>query len=437
MIRMLISGMVLGSVATLATGCDQTVTIGIGEGETGGDGGQAGQALATGGAVQANGGTTAAGGARAASGGKATGGDASAGAFASGGETDTGEEMTGEAGRAGASTSRPSPDITCEGSGQRLIADSFGSCLLGEDGELVCWGPEWTKQIPDQPFVSVSIGQDGACGLGPDCRVICWGTGQLANAPPGLYGRQVVTTALEACALDLDGHARCWGVPQPGASFEDRTFSALFDGESAVCGILGGDAEAGDALCWSALSAFTPAAEPGPFVEVGSADHACGRLETGELRCWGNTYYGATEHPSGAFESVITGASHFSCALDADHRASCWGAMYFEDEDPALLDPPDDEFQSLVAGIAHVCGLTLGGEVRCWGYGVASDERGDTPYFGQASPPEGEFVQIAAGFWHTCGLRGDGSVECWGAGQPGDPVEPNGAHKGQSDPPEL
>jgi hypothetical protein len=425
MIRMVIGGMVLGSAATLAFGCNETVTIG--EGEIGGNGGQAGEAPETGGAKTA-GGTTSMGGAETAGGTLATGGaQITGGAKATGG--------TAQAGMAGLP---PPADVGCAGSGRRLIADSFASCLLGDDGELVCWGgSQWTRQIPDQPFVSVSIGQDGACGLGPDCRVTCWGTGQLANAPPDLYGRQVVTTALEACALDLDGHARCWGVPQPGAPFEGRTFSALFDGESAVCGILDGDAEAGDALCWSALSGFTPAAEPGPFVEVGSADHACGRLETGELRCWGNTYYGATEHPSGAFESVITGASHFSCALDADHHASCWGAMYFEDEDPALLDPPDDEFRVLVAGAAHVCGLTLYGEVRCWGYGVPGDERGDTPYFGQASPPEGEFVEIAVGYWHTCGLRGDGSVECWGAGQPGDPVEPNGAHQGQSDPPEL
>ena len=61
----------------------------------------------------------------------------------------------------------------------------------------------------------------------------------------------------------------------------------------------------------------------------------------------------------------------------------------------------------------------------------------EIPYVGQASPPDGEFVEIAAGYWHTCGLHADGSVECWGSGDPGDPVDVNGVHQGQSDPPEL
>ncbi|MDQ2647662.1 MAG: hypothetical protein M3020_27950 [Myxococcota bacterium] len=419
MLRTVIGGLVLVSGAALAFGCDDTMTIG--EREAGGSGGEAGDAFEVG--MVATGGV------------KTTGGAPSTGgAVAAGGATDTGEEFMGEAGHAGAPAS---PEVTCEGTGQRLFANAFATCLLSEDGTPVCWGsPTWTGQTPNEPLVSVSIGQDAACGLAPDCRVICWGPGPQSVPPAVLYARQVVVTEDVSCALGLDQRAQCWGQSFSDERYASYEFSALFQGES-VCGILGAnEADAGGALCWGSLpAALSP--QPGPFVELGSADHACGLLENGELRCWGNTAYGATEAPSGEFQSVITGDSHFSCALDADGHATCWGSMYFEDEDPAVLEAPSDEFAALVAGTAHVCGLTTDGQARCWGYGVRSDERADVPYFGQASPPDGEFTELAAGYWHTCGLRSDGSVECWGAGEPADPVNGNGAHQGQSDPPEL
>jgi hypothetical protein len=422
MLRMVIGGCVLGSAAALAFGCGDTMTIG--ERETSGSGGRTGDAPETGGATS-TGGAKAAGGAT-----------SSAGAVATGGETDTGEPSTGQAGTAGAPEP---PDVTCEGTGQRLFANSVGTCLLRDDGTPVCWGaPLWTGRTPDEPFVSLSIGQDAACGIQPDCRVVCWGSTPQAMPPAGLYGREVVVAQAVSCALDLDQRVQCWGLPSFDEDYANHEFRALFQGDS-VCGILGEkDADAGGALCWgSPLASLSLPSQPGPFIELGSADHACGRLESGELRCWGNTYYGATEPPAGDFGSVITGDGHFSCALDLEGHATCWGLMYFEDEDPALLEAPDGEFESLVAGGAHVCGLMTDGQVRCWGYGIATDARDEIPYVRQASPPDGEFVEIAAGYWHTCGLHADGSVECWGAGEPGDPVDVNGVHQGQSDPPEL
>ena len=416
MLRMVIGGL-LASGAALAFGCDDTMTIG--EREAGGSGGRAGEASEAGGAP-----TT--GGAKTTGGANATGG-----AVAASGGTDT-----GAAGHAGAPAP---PEVTCEATDQRLFANAFATCLLREDGTPVCWGsPTWTEQTPDEPLVSVSIGQDAACGVTPDCRVLCWGPGPQSMPPAGLYARQVVVSESISCSLGLDQRVQCWGHPFLDEVYANHEFSALFQGES-VCGILAdNEEEAGGALCWGSVPAsLSLPSQPGPFVELGSADHACGLLENGELRCWGNTYYGATEAPTGEFQSVITGDSHFSCALDEDAHATCWGSMYFEDEDPTLLEAPGDDFEALVAGTAHLCGLTTDGEARCWGYGVPGDERDEAPYFGQASPPEGEFTELAAGYWHTCGLRGDGSVECWGAGEPADPVNGNGAHRGQSAPPEL
>ncbi len=80
-------------------------------------------------------------------------------------------------------------------------------------------------------------------------------------------------------------------------------------------------------------------------------------------------------------------------------------------------------WKMLVSGAAHSCGLTMDGEVYCWGgntYGQlghcsAMDAR--TPV--RVGGEELRFVTISAGDYHTVGTTEDGEVYAWGRNQVG------------------
>jgi alpha-tubulin suppressor-like RCC1 family protein len=59
----------------------------------------------------------------------------------------------------------------------------------------------------------------------------------------------------------------------------------------------------------------------------------------------------------------------FSCALQSNGEAVCWGDASFEQ-----ASPPKAAFQSIEAGGRHICGVERSGEVICWG----TDEHGQS-----------------------------------------------------------
>ncbi len=79
--------------------------------------------------------------------------------------------------------------------------------------------------------------------------------------------------------------------------------------------------------------------------------------------------------------------------------------------------PADVEFIQVSAGNWHSCGITMAGDIRCWG----SNDDGRV----SGTPIGGRFVQIEAGDRHTCAVRDNGIVVCWGKNDKGQSSPPN------------
>jgi alpha-tubulin suppressor-like RCC1 family protein len=75
--------------------------------------------------------------------------------------------------------------------------------------------------------------------------------------------------------------------------------------------------------------------------------------------------------------------------------------------------------QSVGAGYAHSCALSVAGAVYCWGRnvfgevgdGTTTDRHIATPI---ASPAGVTFLSVAVGFVHACVLTAEGAAYCWG-----------------------
>src|SRR4051794_13145076 len=88
----------------------------------------------------------------------------------------------------------------------------------------------------------------------------------------------------------------------------------------------------------------------------------------------------------------IAAGDGFSCVLRSDFRAICVGGPV----------PPFEQFQQLVASGTFVCGLTLSGQIVCFG---------STP---PVTQPSGTFDYISASGLTVCGIHSDSKiVQCW------------------------
>ncbi|RYE73682.1 MAG: RTX toxin, partial [Myxococcales bacterium] len=199
-------------------------------------------------------------------------------------------------------------------------------------------------------------------------------------------------------------------------------------------------------------------AELGP-VELGGkavqvttrGDHACARLDTGVVRCWGVGLRGQLGHgnkddigdnetaasagdvPVGGKATQVSGGDEYTCAvLDSGH-VRCWGnglsgqlghskPSIIGDDEPASAAgdvPVEGKVTQVSASAGHTCALLDSGNIRCWGnnlYGQLG--YGDTQNRSASSaadvPVGGKVLQVTAGYYFTCALLDSGNVRCWG-----------------------
>lgn len=157
-------------------------------------------------------------------------------------------------------------------------------------------------------------------------------------------------------------------------------------------------------------------------------DHVCAReLHSGVARCWrgsSNGFGHGFEFPSPgeAFRfRRITSGFGFCCGILVENgRVWCWGESGNNGYDygsEIQRQFGNLSMSSLVAGLSHVCGLTLNGVLVCKGNNGSGQL--DVPFCYSASEFSSSGLALGADF--TCAIRQrNGLVVCWGGGNRSD-----------------
>lgn len=167
--------------------------------------------------------------------------------------------------------------------------------------------------------------------------------------------------------------------------------------------------------------------------------YTCGLDADGVAYCWGDvpsSRDGTTNPlPSSTvpvrlesdirFRQVTVGEG-MVCGVSVDDEAFCWGAnnvgqlgdgTSLARTQPSLVSG-DRRWKRLAAGSNHVCGVTLQGEAYCWGSRFRG-KLGDGQLSGQSQVPVKAttsltFETISAGSGSTCAIASGGDAYCWG-----------------------
>ena len=284
--------------------------------------------------------------------------------------------------------------------------------------------------------VSLSTGGAHACGLDVNGVAYCWGNREggrmgdgtdgepwtFADVPVpvggGLTFTDIATGGDHICAVATDGSAWCWGHNLSGqlgtGDFLERLlptrvsgntlFKAITAHQLITCGI----ATDNSAWCWGdgysgGLGNGTTAVTNVPVAVSGQLQFAalqlglwstCGVTIAGDGYCWGSNVAGEL------------------------------GAGLLSDEELVPVPVAGGlKWKAISPGLLFACGVTTGGGGYCWG-GNSFGERGDGTFPAAdrnvPGPVTGDLVfESVDADWHSCGVTVDGDVYCWGPGDLG------------------
>jgi len=257
---------------------------------------------------------------------------------------------------------------------------SQNGCALRSNGSISCWGSGEGGELGNSDTVNsnvpstvsgitnavqVSMGPNGGCARLATAAVRWWGSGYGASPVevPGPSATSIDVGELHRCARTTGGGVVCWGANNVGQLGDNSTNSSstpvpvvgltsgligIGAGRDVSCavradgtvwcwgdgsgGALGNGSSSGFAQQPVKVSGITNAAQ----VAVGFY-HACARLSTGQVKCWGSNSVGqlgtgdATPSPTPVLVSGLStatalsaGAEH-TCALVSGDAAVCWG----------------------------------------------------------------------------------------------------------------
>ncbi len=326
---------------------------------------------------------------------------------------------------------------------------SLTVCARTAAGDALCWqrgsahstvyepsvwlipGNYATVAVSGRDFCGLTVeGEIEGCGLPPSDRTIRY----KAVSP----GEKHVCAVTDAGRLECWTHGTGWifqgelFVMNPPASSTSR-YTEVSVGGSYACALT----EDAEAVCWGRLEnkLALPDPAPGPYVAVSDGyGHTCALTEDGEAVCWGWNNFGQTEVTPGRYVAIHAGYSS-TCASTGADELVCWGlglppfegnrptcstteageAVCSNGRDSWSPDLPDGRYVAISAGLRHGCGLTDGGEARCWGAFELTTRDGGGDYdYGPVDPSPGRYTAISSGWYRTCALTETGEVVCWG-----------------------
>ncbi|HVM64702.1 MAG TPA: hypothetical protein VMU14_07565, partial [Acidimicrobiales bacterium] len=324
-----------------------------------------------------------------------------------------------------------------------LTAGEYHTCARLADATVQCWGLDGTNafgsygsvlapgDVPGLTSVAaVRSGGYSTCARRTDGTITCFGSnddGQLGDGTVDSRGTPLDVAGLTspatdlavgedfACAVQGDGHVRCWGGNRYG-QIGDGTRS-VYDTPVQVQGLSG----------------------PASLVSTGYG-FSCAAL-SGGVECWGGTspaQLGAGGHqvvsppvavsdaPAVAVDMRSTFAD--TCVVDASGSLTCWGSNFARSATPLAMPGLGPGITSFALGLQHAC-MVIGGAVVCAGLNSEGEVgTGDTVTVQHPDSRLGRVVfdpvEVAglrsgvlaagAGYYHSCASLAAGGVQCWG-----------------------
>ncbi|HZY41569.1 MAG TPA: RCC1 repeat-containing protein, partial [Anaerolineae bacterium] len=301
--------------------------------------------------------------------------------------------------------------------------------MLGDGTQLELYRPRTVVGLNNA--IKVDAGGTHTCAMSVDHTVRCWGNNNLGQLgigiPParpapvdviGLTGVQkVVGGGGFSCALLTGGHVSCWGSNWYG------TLGYQPDLGFPYSPPIGGDT-------WGLSPLPVPITQVTGITDLAAGTyHVCVLNTAGGVQCWGqgregqlgvgyfNTSSTSPVTPTGLVTGVVSIAGAYSetCAVMQTGGVKCWGN--YQQSSPTDMAGISNA-QTVAMGDQHHCVLTIGGGVKCWGannYG----QNGDGTLTPRSSPTDvvgltSGVTQIASGSNHVCALTTGGGVKCWG-----------------------
>lgn len=259
----------------------------------------------------------------------------------------------------------------------QLSARGNATCVVGQEGELACWGNDGTPNT--SPFVYTAVPKIDRVSVGGE-----------ENPGGGTFGKSLVmlpTGEVRSFTLTSLATVTLGGVKAAQAGIAAGGLHAcIFDAAQAVS-CLGDDTH-------GQLGQGTPNHGP-TLIGVGGVlavevvagyQHTCARDQTGGMTCWGDNQFKQVNNttdvivgtPDPVDISLVDGmgaGGHHTAALKGG-KLFLWGdnasKQSSQGASAVIADPTEytglgGNVVAVSLGGAHTCALIAGGVLKCWG----------------------------------------------------------------------
>lgn len=319
---------------------------------------------------------------------------------------------------------------------------NFTCALLGERGQVVCWGlnergqlgqgDQLPREVPTAvpglgEVLQLSVGASHACVVERGGTVKCWGDdfdGQSGDGSmldvnlnpvsvPGLSATAVSAGSRHTCAIATGGALKCWGHNGDGQ---------LGTGDTAP----------------SLIPVTVSGASSGVTQLSAGVAHTCARFSDNQGYCWGDNsdrqvtrFAGPDQLAPKSVASVpivaVVAGGRMSCILQAGGHVSCFG---WNDGSNAFTTIMTNGGLDVDCGGSSCCAARGASGATCWANAASNTLQGVTTA-----------TKVAVGLYHTCVIDSNGAVLCGGTntygevghGEVGAPNVPMGGVVGLSD----